>query len=393
MGCGTSSGSLSDPPLSGGSGELAAVELRGEDVTQPAPEPEPAAPQRGLQTSSLQPEMEKLLHARETWAKNNAALQAWLNSTQEEALEPELEIVDPHHHAWDMRELEGFNLFGLFKQQYYMSDQLLDDMVGGGHNVTHSVYAEAHSFVDADTHDPAMAPLGEVVAMQGLAAQFASGKYGKLRAVAGIIGTADLAKFGAEVEPLLVACKAAAPNFRGIRVNGQHDPGIKFGVSAPGLYRQTKFREGFALLAKHGLTFDAFLYSAQLEDLHDLATTFPETTIILNHNGCPAGALDSTNDTANALVDAWKIQMEKIAADCPNVYVKVGGGGMPQLGHGFDQRDKPPTSDEVAQLFSPLYMWSVETFGPGRCMVRTIPFMLALCSTTLRSHISPHKNL
>ena len=119
--------------------------------------------------------MEKLLHARETWTKNDAALRAWLNSTQEEALEPELEIVDPHHHAWDMRELEGFNLFGLFKQQYYMSDQLLDDMVGGGHNVTHSVYAEAHSFVDADTQDAAMAPLGEVMAMQGLAAQFASG--------------------------------------------------------------------------------------------------------------------------------------------------------------------------------------------------------------------------
>jgi L-fuconolactonase len=370
MGCGASLGPSSDPPLSEGRGEVAAVELRSEDVTQPAPAPEPAAPQRAPQ-SSVSPGMEKLLHARETWTKNDAALRAWLNSTQEEALEPELEIVDPHHHAWDMRELEGFNLFGLFKQQYYMSDQLLDDMVGGGHNVTHSVYAEAHSFVDADTQDAAMAPLGEVMAMQGLAAQFASGKYGKLRAVAGIIGTADLAKFGAEVEPLLLACKAAAPNFRGIRVNGQHDPGIKFGVSAPGLYRETKFREGFALLGKHGLSFDAFLYSPQLEDLYDLATTFPETTIILNHNGCPAGALDSTNDKADALVDAWKIQMEKIASECPNVYVKVGGGGMPQLGHGFDQRDKPPTSDEVAQLFKPLYMWSVETFGPGRCMVRT----------------------
>ncbi len=314
--------------------------------------------------------MAKLLHARASWASNEAALRAWLDSTPEQALEPELEIVDPHHHAWDMRELEGFNLFGLFKQQYYMSDELVDDLVGGGHNVTHSVYAEAHAFHSADAQDAVMAPLGEVLAMQGLAAQFASGKYGELRAVAGIIGTADLGKFGAEVEPLLVACKATAPNFRGIRVNGQHDPAIKFGVSSAGLYKDPKFREGFALLRKHGLSFDAFLYSSQLEDLHDLATAFPDTTIILNHNGCPAGALNSTNDNAAELVTAWKIDMEKIAKDCPNVFVKVGGGGMAQLGHGFDQRDKPPTSDEVMELFKPMYMWTVETFGANRCMVR-----------------------
>jgi len=40
---------------------------------------------------------------------------------------------------------------------------------------------------DEQRHAHLQAPLGEVVAMQGLAAQFASGKYGKLRAVAGII--------------------------------------------------------------------------------------------------------------------------------------------------------------------------------------------------------------
>eukprot|EP01052_Picozoa_sp_SAG31_P076863 SAG31_NODE_36183_length_315_cov_1.870370_1_plen_71_part_01 len=62
---------------------------------------------------------------------------------------------------------------------------------------------------------------------QGVAAQFASGKYGPCRAAAGIVGTADLAKFGAGVEPLLLACKAASPNFRGIRVNGAHDPKLE----------------------------------------------------------------------------------------------------------------------------------------------------------------------
>ena len=97
------------------------------------------------------------------------------------------------------------------------ADELLKDCVGGGHNITHTVFVQTHSFFSADVGDPMMAPLGEVQAMQGGAAQFASGKYGSFRGVAGIIGSADLGKFGAAVEPLLVACKAASPNFRGIR--------------------------------------------------------------------------------------------------------------------------------------------------------------------------------
>ena len=58
----------------------------------------------------------KLLQQRATWAeKGKPALEKWLAQTPETALEPEVEIVDPHHHLWDMRELCGFNLFGLFK--------------------------------------------------------------------------------------------------------------------------------------------------------------------------------------------------------------------------------------------------------------------------------------
>ena len=380
MGCGASSHDTI--PTSGGSAAAAPAETTREEASAIAAEP--FEPQKALSQAAILPaaaseplqravpeRMMKVLEMRRAWAKNDAALRAWLDLTPEEALEPEMEIVDPHHHAWDMRELQGFNLFGLFKQQYYMSDELMDDMVGGGHNVTHSVYAEAHAFHSADAPEALMAPLGEVMAMQGIAAQFASGKYGELRAVAGIIGTADLAKYGADAEPLLLACKAAAPNYRGIRVNAQHssDPAIKFGVSRPGLYLEPKFREGFALLGKHGLSFDAFLYSHQLGDLHDLATSFPDTTIILNHNGCPAGALDRADaGKADGILQGWRVEMERLAKDCPNVFVKVGGFGMPQLGHGFDARDKPPTSGEVCEAFGAMYLWTIEKFGCDRCM-------------------------
>ena len=64
----------------------------------------------------------------------------------------------------------------------------------------------------------------------------------------------------------------------------------------------------------------------------------------------------------------WKADMTRIALECPNVSVKVGGWGIPQLGHGLDQRKAPADSPEVAALFSEPYLWVVRTFGADRCM-------------------------
>jgi len=219
------------------------------------------------------------------------------------------------------------------------------------------------------------APIGEVQAVQGIAAQFASGKYGPLRAAAGIIGNADLNTFGADLEPLLIACKAASPNYKGIRVTGAHDPEVKApGVKEPGAYLQPKFREGFALLEKHGLVFDAWVYSSNLPDVCDLAKAFPGTTIVLNHNGTPVAALGNESGTSSydgkqsEIVDTWKGHMRQIANECPNVYIKLGGDGSPWMGHGFQNRDKPPTSQEVAEVFKANILWTIETFGAARCM-------------------------
>lgn len=100
--------------------------------------------------------------------------------------------------------------------------------------------------------------------MQGMAAQFASGKYGAFRGAAGIISAADIDKYGAECEPLFVACKAASPNYRGIRLSAAHDPNYETKFSqSPNVYMEPKFREGFALLEKYGLLFDAWAYSCR----------------------------------------------------------------------------------------------------------------------------------
>ena len=331
---------------------------------------------------------------RETWLAGQAKLEAWHAQTREEALEPDLEIVDCHHHLWDYRQLMGYNLLGIFKQQYYLADELVDDIVGAGHNVTRTVYVEAHAFHGKDGPDPEttakLAPLGEIFFAQGVAAQFASGQYGaNVRACAAIVGTADLQAYGAGIEPLLEECVRRCPNFRGVRCSAAHDekPDVENFAKSPGLFADAKFREGFAVLARLGLTFDAWVYAHQLGDVRDLALAFPNATIVLDHAGTPPrlfrgpGILDDKDDApleaigghwTNTLLEAaWKTSMAEIASKCPNVFVKVGGFALPSVGAGFEQRDAPPNSEEVAATFGPAYAWTVKTFGANRCMLES----------------------
>ena len=116
-------------------------------------------------------EFGKFSKAMTTGQDGRSKFYEWHNQTVETALEPEIEIVDTHHHLWDMRELNGYNLWGMFKQQYYMTDEVVEDFVFGGHRVTHTVFVEAHSFQSKDI-DPMMAPLGEVQAIQYIAVFF-----------------------------------------------------------------------------------------------------------------------------------------------------------------------------------------------------------------------------
>jgi predicted TIM-barrel fold metal-dependent hydrolase len=319
--------------------------------------------------------LRKILSSRQVWEDGKKSMDAWLELTPEEALEPELKIVDPHHHLWDMRsDLMGFNLFGIMKQQYYMTDDLFDDLVKGGHNVTHSVFVSTHAFFSADV-TPMMQPLGEVQFVQGIAAQFASGKYGAIRAAAGIIGHADLAAYGAEIEPLLCLCKATSPNYRGIRVSAVCDPDLGImNLAKPGLLGETKFRQGVAVVAKLDLILDLWVYACQLQEVLDLAKTFPALTIVLNHIGSPACAFGNVNDVAayegkqQEILENWKAAMSSIAKECLNVFVKIGGTGLPQMGTGFETKETPPTSEEVAAMFKDTYLFIVSAFGPGRCM-------------------------
>jgi predicted TIM-barrel fold metal-dependent hydrolase len=294
---------------------------------------------------------------------------AWLDQVRESALEPALPIIDPHHHLWD------------HPQSRYLLDEILRD-TGSGHRVIATVFVECMSMYRADGPD-AMKPVGETEFVNGIAAQSASGQYGDTRVAAGIVGFADLA-LGAAVEPVLHAHLAAAPaRFRGIRHAGGFDPSpdVRNSHTNPpaDLYQMRNFREGFARLAKLGLSFEAWQYHPQMAMVTDLARAFPATKIILDHFGGPLGIGPYEGKRAQVFA-RWKKDLAELAR-CPNVVAKLGGINMPINGFGWHKRPVPPTSDELVAATRDYYLHTIDCFGPPRCMFESnFPVDRASCS-------------
>ncbi len=63
----------------------------------------------------------------------------------------------------------------------------------------------------------------------------------------------------------------------------------------------------------------------------------------------------------------WSAHMRELAT-CPNVMVKVGGLGMRLPGFGFEERDRAPSSAELADAWRPWMEHCIEAFGAARCM-------------------------
>jgi L-fuconolactonase len=283
--------------------------------------------------------------------------QEWLDRRREEIIEPELPIVDPHHHLVDRPETGR-----------YLLPELLADL-GTGHNVTATVYLEWLSMYRAA--GPAeQRPVGEIEFANGVAAMVASGTYGNTQVCAGIVGYTDLT-LGVAVEQVLEAMiTAGGGRFRGIRfITASHPDQAAWGsmVTRPeGLLMNPKLREGFARLAPLGLSFDAWMYHTQLDELVDLARAFPDTHIVLDHCGGPIG-LGRYAGKRNEVFAEWSARIRELGT-CPNVHIKLGGLGMRMFGFTVHTGEMPPSSQELAILWRPYIETCIAAFGPERAM-------------------------
>lgn len=295
--------------------------------------------------------------------------------TPEAILEPDLPIIDPHHHLWDLRAMlpmfpEPYHRFieTLVPVAYYGFDHLHAE-VTSGHNVIATVFMECGAFYNA-AYGEDKKVVGEVEYVNGVAAQSASGLYGDLRLCAGIVGHADLTR-GTAAGEVLDALKAASPNrFKGIRHQGAWDAdpevlGPPF-HAPPELYRDATFREGFAELGKRGMSFDAWILEPQIPDVIDLARAFPDTPICLDHCGTPLGNA-SYSGKLEERFDIWRANILELGR-CENVMVKLGGLAM----HNCDLPPEGPaagwSSERLAPLWKPYIETCIEAFGTNRAM-------------------------
>ncbi len=277
----------------------------------------------------------------------------WLAQVSEDVIDPDREIVDPHHHLWTRPEWN------------YELAELWSD-TGAGHNVVQTVFLECGSAYDLDAPEH-LQPVGETRYVAGFAE--ASTADPAQATIAAIVSRADLRH--PELDAVLDAHDAAGKGlFRGIRHAGARDPHPEAltipGRAPEGLYADPDFRAGVARLGERGYSYDTWHYHHQNAAFCELARAVPDTTMVLDHFGTPLG-VGPYADKREEIFSAWQKDIEAIAA-CPNVVAKLGGLAMPDNGFGWHQRDLPPTSDEFVEAQARYYHHAIECFGADRCM-------------------------
>ena len=297
---------------------------------------------------------------RGTTYRNDAALKAWLaKRPTEAALEPDLPIIDPHHHFWDTPQ-----------RGHYLLPELLAD-IGGGHNIVSTVFLECRAMYRKDGPRE-MAPLGEVEFVNGIAAMSASGGYGPCRVAEAIIGDADLT-IGARVREVLEAEIA-----RGRRALPRHPPRRVLGRQRGG--RQVRLpRRAAAPGARPEVPRGLRPAGAARPELRVLAVS--SATAGRDRPGArlsrtpPSSSIMSAACSASGLIPAAGRRSSPAGArtstNWPNVRTstcKLGGIGMVSFGFDFHERDVPPSSEDLAAAWRQYIEPCIEAFGVNRCM-------------------------
>ncbi len=275
-------------------------------------------------------------------------------------IDPDREIVDPHHHLWtadDQGDTPGA----------YLLDELRAD-IGSGHRVTRTIFVECGA--QYRTTGPAhLRPVGET---EFAAAVAAASESSPGPTIAAIVAHADLTLPLDQLDEVLDAhTTAAGGRLRGIRHSLASVPaGVDLfspGDAAPHLAADPDFRRGVAHLGDRGLPYESWHYHVQNREFLDLARAEPGTTMVFDHFGTPLG-VGPWAGRQDEVFAGWCDDVTALAA-CPNVVAKLGGLAMPDNGFGWD-RDRSSRPD-VATFVAAQARWyhtAIDAFGPARCM-------------------------
>lgn len=277
----------------------------------------------------------------------------WLQQIREDILEPDRPIIDPHHHLWP----------GEFK---YLLDDLWQD-TDDGHNVIKTVFIEC-SQEYFSSGDDKLKPVGETIFVKEIALEAAKNK--TKAQISGIVSHADL-MMGQNVKEVLDAHGSAGEGlFKGVRHAGGWDHHNEIGNSHHNppreLYLKESFSEGLDELEKSNLSFEAWQYHHQIDQVNQIAKEHPNLKIVLNHFSGPIG-IGPYKGKSEEIFKIWKQDIKSLASN-QNVFAKLGGLAMPINGFDFHKQKKPPSSDDIYSKHHEYYDFSIEAFGPERCM-------------------------
>jgi len=293
----------------------------------------------------------------------------------EAIIEPDLPIIDPHHHLWDYRRVvphlppQTHPFEAILRQSpRYLLDELLAD-TGSGHNVIATVYIECGAFYRA-AGPLELKPVGETEFVNGIAAMSASGSYDATRACAGIVGHADLGLGDGVAAVLDAHIAAGGGRFRGIRhgMAQDADPAVLGPLvrASADFARDPAVHKAVGHFAARRLSLDLWALEPQLPGLVDLARAFPDVAMVVDHVGTPLGLghYAGRRDERFAL---WADNIRALAA-CPNVMVKLGGLAMPFCGFEGMGPEVRPSSEMLATAWRPYIETCIEAFGADRAM-------------------------
>jgi predicted TIM-barrel fold metal-dependent hydrolase len=252
--------------------------------------------------------------------------------------EDDVPIIDAHQHFWDLDrnyypwlcEPEPipfrYGDYSALRRNYLPPDYLAD---AGRHRVVKTVHVEA----EWDRSSPA----AETRWLESVRASYSL--------PTAVVGHAALDR--PDVAEVLAA-QAQSPLMRGIR----HKPQAALSRSEAvrggrGSMDDPRWRDGYALLGRHGLSFDLQTPWWHFDAAAELARDFSATQIVINHTGLPA-------DRSPEGLAAWRRAMAT-AADQENVAVKISGLGRPGL----------PWTVEAN---GPIIRDTIAIFGIHRCL-------------------------
>jgi predicted TIM-barrel fold metal-dependent hydrolase len=250
----------------------------------------------------------------------------------------DLEIVDAHHHLWDLGRNyypwladhpEPDFLLGDYeplKRNYLPEDYRRD---AAGLKVLATVHVEAER--DRTRQVAETEWLHEVAARSGMPNAVVAHAW---------FHTDDCEE--------ILAAQKRFPLVRGIRSKpvtarsaGEAPP------TGPGSMHDPKWLRGLALLEKHDLSWDLRVPFWHLHEAADVCARIPGIRVVLNHTGLPW-------DRSDAGLAHWRSGMQALAA-CPNVHCKVSELGLKGARWTIDGNRR-------------VVREAIEVFGIDRCM-------------------------